>query len=846
MNDFVVSGRIEADSSKAETALKKTGTAAKGLSGETSKLGQSNKRAAGDTQKLTNAEQQAAAAAKALAAANERAKVSANGVAQANNVAGGSIANLGAQYNDTFVMLVAGQNPIQLALQQGTQINQVLAQMRTGGMTTGQALSSAFTSVVNPANLMTLGVIAGGAAIAQLAIGALSASKDTKTFEEHLQNVSDATERYAEFADLAVASTEDLEERFGSASGAVRSTLQMLERLAASEAQTAIDGVARATAELLAVTGDGDRRMNAAELFDVNIGFAFGDAQREARKEARGLTSEFVNQSELLAQSTGDIDAQISALTGLIAVTERLSDASGGRNAQEEEMLTKMAEALLVMHEQRGVVEDVATTATHAYKEYYDSRITGEEYLANARERELEALAEIYGQYARLRTENEAEVASANDLLATMHAKNELQLATLQYGADSAEVAELRAKAERDAFEELLASKDISEDLKDQLRAAFEAGQDLAAVDISTGLAAASAEAKKIAQNLGIALHEATSLMNMQSDQSYGGRGSGDFEMRDRRGEADPNAGRTTLQELLEQNRPERGGGGGAAEKERDAVADLTKSLSEQLELLRETDPVQQEMIRNREALSGATAAERAEVEALIETRHREQLAMELAEQTMQEWKDLTYDTFDELISSGGDLEQVFNSLTGSLLKMVQQALLLGEGPLAGLFGTSGGGGLISSFVGALTGGGAGIPAKAEGGMIYGPGSGTSDDVLMFGSSGEFVMNARATARNRHVLEAMNAGAEIQGFAKGGAIGGGASSGGGANVQISVDNQGSTPVRGQVEERPDGAGGRKYTLVLADQVGAALGTRGGGAKRTLRQQYGVTQRGSKR
>ena len=63
--------------------------------------------------------------------------------------------------------------------------------------------------------------------------------------------------------------------------------------------------------------------------------------------------------------------------------------------------------------------------------------------------------------------------------------------------------------------------------------------------------------------------------------------------------------------------------------------------------------------------------------------------------------------------------------------------------------------------------------------MIYGPGSGTSDDILLqtslgpaWGSSGEFMVNAKATAKHRALLEMINSGVDLPRYARGGAIGG--------------------------------------------------------------------------
>jgi len=56
------------------------------------------------------------------------------------------------------------------------------------------------------------------------------------------------------------------------------------------------------------------------------------------------------------------------------------------------------------------------------------------------------------------------------------------------------------------------------------------------------------------------------------------------------------------------------------------------------------------------------------------------------------------------------------------------------------------------------TGGLIGFPT---GGMISGPGTGTSDSILIAASNGEFMVNAEATARNRPLLEAINSGEQI-------------------------------------------------------------------------------------
>jgi len=64
----------------------------------------------------------------------------------------------------------------------------------------------------------------------------------------------------------------------------------------------------------------------------------------------------------------------------------------------------------------------------------------------------------------------------------------------------------------------------------------------------------------------------------------------------------------------------------------------------------------------------------------------------------------------------------------------------------------------------------ASIPAKAAGGRLPGPPS-SKDNMLIHAASGEFVTNAAATSRNLGVLNYINSGGVVPGYANGGLIG---------------------------------------------------------------------------
>lgn len=149
-------------------------------------------------------------------------------------MAGGHTANLAAQFNDIGLMLASGQSPLMLAMQQGTQVNQVLSQMGTGGVSRLGALKTAFMSVIQPANLVTFAIIAGGAALVQWGIKALSAGRETRTLEDAMEGLSDVAGRATRAANILTRTTEDLREEYGDLADQIRqAALEALEFAAA-------------------------------------------------------------------------------------------------------------------------------------------------------------------------------------------------------------------------------------------------------------------------------------------------------------------------------------------------------------------------------------------------------------------------------------------------------------------------------------------------------------------------------------------------------------------------------------------------------------------------------------
>lgn len=439
---------------------------------------------------------------------------------------------------------------------------------------------------------------------------------------------------------------------------------------------------------------------------------------------------------------------------------------------------------------------------------------------------EAQAISDLVAQHFRLR-----DASRADDLLARLQDEATLMLEIARFGEDSVQVTRAREAAERRAFEETLRTMHVSEDVAQALREAWEAARGLAGTDMAGALAAARNEAQALAGEVARALGAAQALAaegRAAADRAVLGAGIADPVERaaalagfdfDRRTAA-PAGGLDALERVaMAKLREEavdaarrraqaeqsalgggaRGGGGGGTAMAESGVGRLIASLQAELDIMREADPVRREMLRLREQLAGATDQERGAVEALISTRERERLAAEQARATWEFLGSTAMDALDAMIFRGNSASEVARNLARSLAQAAMQAAILGQGPLAGAFG--GGGGLIGALAdGALR--------RAGGGMIWGPGGPTDDQVLMRASAGEFVVNAAATARHRALLEAINAGAPPPAFARGGMVGGvpaAAPSMGSRPPWLVIENHVPAPPETRKERGPDGS-----------------------------------------
>ncbi len=641
---LTLSAVIQVENEAARRALAETKTGVDNLGKATVDL-------AGKTKAGAGAATADAAAKRASAAASRE-------MASANLTAAGSVGNIAAQFNDIGVMLAAGQNPLQLAIQQGSQISQVFGQAGAGGAL--QLLKEGFLSLISPVNLITIGVIAAGAAMFQWLT---SAGEKAGSLEDQINDLTDAV---SDWRDQSGKSFNDLRKEFGAITPEI--VAMQRELLAIDIRRIAIEAA------------EASRSMR-EELGNVNVEDILG-LKRVNAKQFFPQAGELRTLMEEAASAANPLDAA----NGWRRVSDTISAAVGG-----------------------------VGNMNLAQLDFYNSVLNTEAALRSA--------AVATGD---VETSMDGAAGSGGDLNDVVSA----------IGASLASAAGVN--------------------LAGVFTGAFGAADTLLGKvgAILNGMVQAGA------------LAAAQQRLNA-AGKVYGGRG-GDPRTSNQQGVGEFKYDGPALDQF--NNVAVRasgsrsgggGGGGGAAKAEADAVGGLIAKLQGEVESLRILDPLQKEMLQYRDQLAGATEAERAQVEQLIIVREREKAQLAQIEELQAFKESLVENALDALISKGESLQDVLKGVISSLAKAAIQAAIFGTGPLGSIFGGKGIGSLIF-------GGG-----KAAGGMVHGPGTGTSDSILTPLSNGEYIVNARATARNRHLLDAINSGASMgAGMAVGGPVGG--------------------------------------------------------------------------
>ncbi|WP_027237244.1 phage tail length tape measure family protein [Leisingera caerulea] len=662
-------------------------------------------------------------------------------VGTSHQLAAGQVGNLTAQFNDIGVMLAAGQNPLQLAIQQGTQITQVFGS--AGAADAVAMLRQALVRMISPLNLITIGGIAAGAAMIQWMTGS---SEAAETLEDRIEAAGDAIEAFHSKSQKTRLSVADMVEEFGSASPELRLVLADMAALAKLDAQKAIDATAQSVRNLVLETSFFDDR-NARGLARDFLGLS------SMLSSHREMSDIFARNLDLLNSS----EDPAKRLSAALDVREMLLEAAGGLdglNTRQREFYDGLA----------AVIRDLEVFAGRLQAPWQELKSTGSDLWASLKTAAGDYLAE------RLKIET-----AARNTIAQLQAEAALQEAIAIHGEGSLQVAELRLQAERQAYQAQVDAQEISDELKDALMAAWDAANGVASADMAGNITLAADEAHRLKTNL-LAAQGKDIMGRIRANPDFNdprgesaGAGNPDHVYRDQ------GLPRVDLPPNPSKSRSTKRGGASQHDAERKAIERLIARERERLEILKETDPVMQEMIRHREVLKDATEAERKAVEAIIRERVEEEQALRRTKEASDWLKATGQDLGEALRTEGDTAAAAWDRVKEAILRAAAEAVLFGKGPLAeflnlgsGLLGgggSSGGGAdLFGDFVTGLLGFADGrVPPT----MIYGDGGNRDDRVPVMLSAGESVITAKATRRYRPLLQAMNDGVEIPGFATG-------------------------------------------------------------------------------
>ncbi|MBC7148995.1 MAG: phage tail length tape measure family protein [Rhizobium sp.] len=586
---------------------------------------------------------------------------------------GGAVntANLAAQFQDIAVTSAMGMNPLQIALQQGTQISAVLGPMGAAGAVS--SLGAAFMSIINPVSLATIGIVAAGAAAIQYFSGM---NEDGAEAESLLKNHAELIRR--------------IKETWPEAAAGLREYTAESSKVVKQETIDSVEAYRAKIMEVAAALRD-DLRVP-ADIFE-GATYVIGKMQ-----------SAMAELDEGIAAGNPDIQAFVDRMVDI----ENMSGAPEQVKALAKELRQSAAsgiEAQRALEPLTGVISGVGA-------------------IAAAQVERVKALAQALRGLSGIAMPNLSELEQA--------AKIRDDALSGPAGATEGGV------------------REIENAYQNAVRRYNNQNPTVTNVDgFTTGV--------PVPGNRPVTLGDVP---------SKGGGGGRSKRTTQDQFQADIQAIRDRT-EAIRQEMQLVGLSDIEQEKRRVALDLEQRALKDLREAARQKGVTDLESIQlSPEKLAAIEAEAEAYAAATVELKGLEEQQAKLTERS-EFFKGAIYDAFDALIPKIQTGNAALDQFLNTMIQAVAQAALLNTGPLAM---AGGGAGLIGGLLGlfGLKDGGP-VPAFAGGGRVSGPGGPRDDKVLMWGSNGEFMVNAKATKKHRALLEAINSG--LPSFADGGSIG---------------------------------------------------------------------------
>ncbi|MEJ8308814.1 phage tail length tape measure family protein [Agrobacterium larrymoorei] len=266
--------------------------------------------------------------------------------------------NIAAQFQDIGVTAAMGMSPIQIALQQGTQLSAVLQELKTSGQGVGKGLAAAFASVVSPLSLVTIGVIAAGTAAFQYFATVMSeGDKSAEVLKEQAALISAVAERWGD-AVPALREYADQLKRAQEGADLQTATGNAIERVLA-DATKGYAGLkdAAVQASLEMQTGNQEARQSFAVLIgDVTALEGKIGELSDAYKAGKDTSKEMEAVTETLARMLeNDASRASDTLSGRIEYLSNMFVAAAGNAAKlREQSLLAEASARTALFPSQG------------------------------------------------------------------------------------------------------------------------------------------------------------------------------------------------------------------------------------------------------------------------------------------------------------------------------------------------------------------------------------------------------------------------------------------------------------------------------------------------------------
>ncbi len=457
----------------------------------------------------------------------------------------GNIQQFGYQIQDVAVQLQAGQNPLIILSQQGSQIASLFG---AGGAMFGSvlAIGAAIGTFLLPSLFET-------------ETAAERAKKATDAFADAVKNVTSAT-------DNAVQTNTEMFMMYGQYADNMDRLYDVLLKISKTEADAKLRAVGVQFKEAFSMEGILSNR-EMANLFELpNFTFAAGAEGRANKKDTRSKLGAIQSGYENV-MTEQDPQKRLEAAQALFDAYNEAAMASGTINTQEAEHLGLLSQMVLQMTELATQAEreaDAQRTAAaiaagrlgagmgrggnpadfgdpFAAGDPSGARAQIEEQITARKKEQTAELLKQYSIYASSRTISNAQTEAAKTaqmiqqygVLASTRSLSDAALAASQketaeleaqatmlqtvamYGADSASVSYERLLAEQAVYEAYVSQLDVSSAVKDQLLEAWAAANGLESAGIAAMIEAALGPAGALAsllQNAAAAWNAVSSL----------------------------------------------------------------------------------------------------------------------------------------------------------------------------------------------------------------------------------------------------------------------------------------------------------------------------------------------